>query len=160
MSLAPWMCPFFALVKATMTTSLLASRVWKSFPPGITLCASLPHISCACFYQSSDSLSGFSLTFNRYSFYYKTLKLYFSYLYLWYSHLSAGEYCAFIKCLFSRLLCIHSTLRARVTERATRVVFEKTLNANAFTGLAFCLLPACSLLHPCRCLRLKLALDW
>lgn len=125
MNPAPWMCPFFAPVKAMMTTSSLASRIWKSFPLGITLWTSLPHISPACLYQPSTSLSGFSLIFIGYSFYYRTIKLVFFLSVPLYSHLSAGEYCIFIKCLFSNLSGMYSTLRTRVTEGHQGSVLKK-----------------------------------
>lgn len=159
MNPAPWMCPFFAPVKAMMTTSSLASRIWKSFPLGITLWTSLPHISPACLYQPSTSLSGFSLIFIGYSFYYRTIKLVFFLSVPLYSHLSAGEYCIFIKCLFSNLSGMYSTLRTRVTEGHQGSVLKKSLNVNAFSCLAGFLILVCYLLQPCRCLRLRFTLD-
>lgn len=89
----------------------------KTFPTW-SLWGSQPHLPPAGLYQPWDSLSGVSLTFSEWIlFIAEPSNLHVSCLQPWYSHLTAGKYCTFITCLFfSNFSCMHSTLRARITE--------------------------------------------
>lgn len=158
MSPAPWMCPFFAPVKAMMTTSSLASRVWKSFPLGITLwtfCLTFllfAFINLQMLYQ--DLVHPFLGICLFFFFYCRTIRLtcllpvapVFTFFLL-------GNLALSIKYPFSNLSCMHP-LRARVTEGHKGGVL-KNWNVNAFSGLAGFLIQVCYLLCPCRCSRMR-----